>query len=553
MENNGSDKNIFVIDDQRRRNDRDLDSASTTSSSDNNSINSEDETIVTYRTRWVVLAIFSLISMANAVIWISLSSISSIVKDYYSVSNSAVNWLAMIFSVMYIFVLLSAYCLNKYGLKFTILVGAVANAVASCLRLIGSGRDGFIYVLVGNGLAGLAQSFILFVPPTLAATWFSESERGTASAIGMLMNMLGVAVGDLMGGTMVPSSTDYDGEVKDGLFNSLFVQAVFCTLLVVISVIFVRRVPLTPPSMSRARLVRMREEKKMQKKLQKQLAKEREVQLTAYIHHANKVHNTGELYEYYDNTSKTQLQQEDETIGFGQSFKLLAKDKAFLLIMQAYGLYFGLYLTISTLLNQICTMHYPGMEQKISFMATVSVIVGLVALFCGGLISDKTRRYKLISTLTFACCAVSLLAFFIVLDYVPDFNVTFVCYCVFGFFSYPFMSVGLEYAAEVTYPIPEGITSGILLLVANMYGIVFTNILQYVLDNYGTQPAGYILVALYGLGVVVCLLTKGKLKRYEADRASLNSSCSSGSVEEQMEEEHVNQAFEQDKTDVCVV
>jgi len=538
------DNNIFCIDDARAKRDRDMDSNSTTSSVSS----TESETIVTYKTRWLVLAIFSLISMANAVIWISLSSISSIVKGYYKVADSAVNWLAMIFSVMYVFVLLSAYCLNKYGLKFTILVGAVANAIASCLRLIGSGRDGFYFVMAGNALAGLAQSFILFVPPSLAATWFGESERGTASAIGMLMNMLGVAIGYLMGGILVPSSDDYEGAVKDGIFKTLFAQAIFCTFLVVVSVIFVRRVPLTPPSMSRARLVRIKEEKKMQKKLQKQIDHEKEVQLTSYIHHANKTfHNTGELYEYYDNSSKSQLDSQFETFGFAQSFKLLAKNKAFLLTSQTFGIYFGMYLTISTLLNHICTVNFPGKEQEIGIMGSVSVLLGLVAMLIGGIWIDKTRRYKLISVGTFLCCTVSLLVFFIVVSHSNSFQATFISYCIFGFFSYPYITIGLEYAAEVTYPISEGITSGILLLAANVYGIVFTSLLEFIIEQWGTDVAGYIMVGLYLIGQFLCLVTNGTLKRYEADKQSINSCSSSGSVVEQ-----VNEGYMKDG-DVCDV
>jgi len=562
---------IFCIDDAKlKHRDEDLESTTSGSSYSGSSRSDSVTGMVTYKTRWVVLAIFSLISMANAVIWISLSSITSIVKDYYQVSYSVVNWLAMIFSVFYIFVLLSAYCLNKYGLKFTILVGAVCNALASCLRLIGSGRDGFIFVLMGNGLAGLAQAFILFVPPTLAATWFGESERSTASAIGMLMNMLGVAIGYLMGGTLVPSSDDFDGEVKNGIFMSLFLQAVFCTILVVISVIFVRRVPLTPPSFSQALLVK----NKAHKKKQKELSKEKEVHLRSYIHpnYANETFETsGEFFEYSDD-KKTQSKpttavdssnngdssnNEFETVGFLKSFKIIAKNKNFLLITQSYGLYFGLYLAINTLLNHICTVNFKGKEQAIGIMGSVSVVLGLVAIFLAGIWLDKTRRYKLIGVGTFGMCAITLLIFMLVLKHSKSFNATFVCFCVFGFFSYPYIIVGLEHAAEVVFPISEGITSGILLLMANIYAIILTYLLEFLIESWGTDVAGYVMVVLYFIGQFCCFVTNGELKRYKADQSSLsssyvgqdNNSIGSGSYCESMGEQ-VNQAYMKDVIDV---
>jgi len=55
------------------------------------------------------------------------------------------------------------------------------------------------------------------------------------------------------------------------------------------------------------------------------------------------------------------------------------------------------------------------------------------------------------------------------------------------------------------------------------------------------------MVTLYFVGQFVCLVTNGKLKRYEADRQSLNSCSSSGSIVER-----VNDGYMKDD-DVCVV
>ena len=141
--------------------------------------------------------------MMNEVIWISLSSVTNILEKYYSVSTSKINWIAMIFSAMYVTVPCAVYTINRFGLKVTIIIGALCNAAASGLRLIGYHRDGYIFALLGNAFGGIAQSFLIFLPPTLSSVWFGESERARASSIGMLMNFLGVAVGFLMGSMFV--------------------------------------------------------------------------------------------------------------------------------------------------------------------------------------------------------------------------------------------------------------------------------------------------------------------------------------------------------------
>lgn len=456
---------------------------------------------VLYKRRWVVLAVFSLISMSNEVIWISLSSITSVVKEYYGVSYIAVNWLSMIYMLFYLFVFLAALALDRKGLKFTIMIGAVLNGLGSCARLIGTNRDGFAMVFVGNALAALAQCFILFVPPSLAAIWFGENERATASAVGVLMNMLGVAIGFLMGGTMVPNSPDYEGVVRDGMFTTLLIQAVFCTIMVVLCLVLIHDAPQTPPSMSQ-KLILVQKRKKREEK-QKGIQNNTSVDDGKYENNDNHIDCSSES---------------GEVINFRTSLKLLIKDKNFHLVAQAYGIYFGLFGAYNTTLNQMCMNHFPGREQEIGLMGFTSVILGLIGILLAGVWLDKTKRYKSISVATFLACTTSLLAFTLILVYTDNFTLVYVSFSIFGFSSYPYMTVGLEHAAEITYPIPEGITSGILLLFGNMYAIVLTFICGAIIDKGYSDTAGFLMTGLYFIGVVVVAVVEGEMKRWQADK-----------------------------------
>ena len=444
----------------------------------------------------------------------------------------------MIYMLFYIFVILSAYTLDRYGLKFTIVIGAVLNGLGSCLRLIGSSRDGFVFAFLGNASAAFAQCFILFVPPTLAASWFGDKERATASAIGVLMNMLGVAIGFLMGGTMVPSSDDYNGEVKQGMFNTLMAQAVFCTFLVVICVVFVKNSPPTPPTRSQMLIWKSKDEKEKKK------SKEMKVKGILYQqkNDESNIENRSEAVSSSSSTSpgfsstsldgavsapsnEVELKPGEEKIdskGFVETLKILSKDKTFHLVTQAYGFYFGLFAAYNTVLNQMCTPIFPGKEEQIGLMGFTSVILGLVGIFLAGLWIDKTSNYRLISIITFACCTISLLIFTLLLQFTSNFPLVFASFCIFGFFSYPYMTVGLEHAAEVTYPISEGTTSGILLLVGNMYGILMTFIFGAIIEKGYSHVAGYLMALCYAVGLLMAYLIHGELKRLKHDRIVMN-------------------------------
>ena len=129
----------------------------------------------------------------------------------------------------------------KYGLKVTIIICSLSNTIASCIKLIGYTRNGYVFALIGNAFAGFGHSFLFYVATKLAVEWFGEKRGTHMSVAGMVMNLLGVALGFLMGRFLIPASQDYDGAVKHGLFVSLLWQAVACIILLIISCIFIQK------------------------------------------------------------------------------------------------------------------------------------------------------------------------------------------------------------------------------------------------------------------------------------------------------------------------
>ena len=448
-------------------------------------------THILYTQRWLVLAIFSLITMTNEIIWISLSSVASIVKEYYQVSYTAVNWLAMVFSLVYIFVVLSVFVLNKYGLKATIVAGALCNTIASALRLCGYSRNGYVLALIGTAIGGVGQCFLIFIPPTLAATWFGELERAKASAVGMLMNMLGVAIGFLMGSMFVPNVDDYDGAVKRGMFTTLLIQTIICCVLLLASLLFIPKAPPTPPSHSQAIYIERKSEKEGNTKK------------------GNKIED--------DFVETNDAIPERKSTGFFKNCKFLMKHSTFHLLTQAYGICFGLFAAVNTVVNSMCIQHFKGQEKLIGTMGFTSVFLGVIAMMIAGIWIDKTHKYKSLSIAAWVGCVVTFLAFTISLRYSERFSIVFVCFCAYGFCSYPYLSIGLEYAAEIMYPIKESILSFILLFVGCMYGVALTYIIGFIIDIAGADVAGYVTTGLYLIGAVCVAMIKGELERLKVD------------------------------------
>ncbi len=480
----------------------------------------EKATYTLYKRRWLILAVYSLISMANEVIWISLSSINNIVKVYYGVSSLAVNWLSMIYLAMFICVAFTSYILDNYGLRFTIIIGAALNGIRSCLRCIGSSRDGFIFVFLGSAFSALAQTFLLFIPPRLAAAWFGEHERATASAIGVLMTMSGVAVGFLMG-TMVPNSQDMDNAVRIALSKMLITQAVVCSVLVILAVVFVQDAPPTPPSRSQELFRQIKEGSLLKKVLERGN--------TPFPRNDEQLKNYATINA--ENGQTKEAQNSDADVGdmtskirslkipnLRESILILSKDISFHLLCQAYAIYYALICAYSTILNQMIITKHPGKEKEIGYLGFSANLLGVSGMFLNGIWLDKTKRFRTLSISVNIICALTILIFTLLLTYHDNFTILFISFCVFGLFSYPYMSAGLEHAAEITYPIPEGTTSGILLLSGSIYGIIIIYIFGAVLERKASGVVGYIMVALYFICTVLTTIGKAPLKRSEADK-----------------------------------
>ena len=91
------------------------------------------------------------------------------------------------------------------------------------------------------------------------------------------------------------------------------------------------------------------------------------------------------------------------------------------------------------------------------------------------------------------------------------------------FFSNGFINIGLEYAAEITYPIPEGTTSGIVFLLANLYGIIWTFFLSIIIKSCGGPVGGFAFAASYTISLILISFVSAPLKRSQVDQTLTDS------------------------------
>eukprot|EP00126_Sphaerothecum_destruens_P015701 Sdes_comp9738_c0_seq1m1247 len=163
---------------------------------------------ILYKRRWLMLFVFCTLTWSSAFLWTTFAPIFDMVKAYWHVSTSQVNMMSMLYLFTYLpGVFVGGWMLDVLGLRWSLVVGAFLNAVGPWIRYVGRNPNGWDWIFAGQFVAACAQSFTLSAPPKIAAEWFGEKERSTATSIGVLANNMGIAFG-MLSYNVVKSDSD---------------------------------------------------------------------------------------------------------------------------------------------------------------------------------------------------------------------------------------------------------------------------------------------------------------------------------------------------------
>ncbi|KAE9421679.1 hypothetical protein Angca_003144 [Angiostrongylus cantonensis] len=419
-----------------------------------------------YKRRWAILAMFILLSASNGAQWIIYSVIAQIVSEFYDVSFSAVDWTSMIYMATYIMLFIpAAYLLDRYGLRMSILMGAMGNAVGAWIRMLSARPDGFWITFIGQTIVGSSQMFTLGIPPRLAAVWFGPDEVSTACAAGVFGNQLGIAVGFLVPPILVQNGTV--DEVANDLRTLFLCSATLNTAVLIVIIFFFSARPPTPPSLA---------------------------QITA---------------------------QEEKALGpnFWKTLLSLMTSKDFLLLFITYGINTGVFYAVSTLLAQMVLPYYPTESVAIGQIGVVIVVAGMLGSVLGGFLLDKFKRFKLITLLDYLFAALGMLTFTFSLD-LGSLIIVFAIAFLLGFFMTGYLPIGFEFAAEITFPAAEGTTSALLNSSAQIFGIALTIAMGAVMHGVSTFVCNISMTIALLVGAGLTALITEDQKRQHAHKST---------------------------------
>lgn len=144
-----------------------------------------------YKRRWAMLLLFSAYSMSNAFMWPQYGIIENIFTRFYRTDGQAIDWLAMIYFLIYIPLILPVtWLLDKRGLREIVLIGSAFNSIGAWIKTGGVQPDLYAMAFLGQFISAVASVFVLGIPSKLASSWFGEKEVSTACSVGVLGNQV---------------------------------------------------------------------------------------------------------------------------------------------------------------------------------------------------------------------------------------------------------------------------------------------------------------------------------------------------------------------------
>lgn len=520
-----------------------------------------------YKIRYLQLFLYGMGSFVNGMIWISFASITDEAAVYYDLYRTDINYLSLIFMLLYIpGSFLSNWIFSQYQLRYSIIIACTLDAIGTTMRycstLWGSSidqdispsaslsssssntfdldatslalststhaamassssmwfipdtisrysRPSLIFLFFGQSLCAIAQPIFTNSEAKIGAVWFASDERGLATTIGSMLNMLGSAVGNYW-----PSIVVYkDAEGIHGINSLLLGQAILANAVALSVYLLFMDKPPTPPSASQ---IAAASSPRLQHSNQ---AKE---------FHSDVKRGIANLPSSY----AIQLMMQD--------IQECLSNRQFVLLCLCFGIGMGVFTAMNTLVQQlVAPSGYDSNDA--GYFGTCTLVFGVISSFFVAMFLDRTHMYN---PLVRAGNYLAVLSFYYLgkLLFEPkDSHMVALGFSIVGSIMTPLIPVSFESGAECTYPVSEEVSTGLLMSSGQIFGIIFTLIIGNELETneilgvtqdqylkgynfYGLEhilpklPAGFGFM-IYSL-CLCCFLAyqyQGKYNRLEAD------------------------------------
>ncbi|XP_071336907.1 solute carrier family 49 member 4 isoform X1 [Trachinotus anak] len=396
-----------------------------------------------YGRRWLVLTLFSMLGLMQGMVWNFWGPIQNSAVHAYGFTKSDIAVLVLWGPVGFVPWLLFMWLMDKKGLRASLLLSAFFMLLGAALRSIPLTQQPLRrwFIHGGQFLNGLAGPTIMSAGPYLSTTWFAPDQRATATAVASLFSYLGGAASFVVGPLVVPAPNDTqasttmaaavsDSSIRDRIQLVMYAELTAIAVLFAAVLLYFPSRPPMPPSVAAA----------------------------------------------------------SQRLSYRSSICRLLSNLRFLMIALAYAVPTGVIAGWSGVLDMVLTPAKVSQVDAgwIGFWSTVGGCVFGVAM---ARFADSIRgMLKLILVLMLAGASLSSTWFTLTclsrVTHLPSTAAILYTSCILvGIFINSSVPIFFELFIETVYPVPEGITCGVVTFLGNLV----TGLLLFFLTFYCTE------------------------------------------------------------------
>ncbi len=276
----------------------------------------------------------------TAILVNTFTPIAAYLSIIYDEDPVIINLPGLLFVLMHpIFTFPAAYFIDTYGSRVGISIGCGLCIIGISLRMLIN--QGFWIAIVGQVIAGIGRPFILNCQTKISANWFAAESRGTVTQfLTLVLNIsliLGIFVPGIVFGDYKPDANNLE-EGKTLAFQTMLVEAIMGYVCYLVNIIFQESTPPTPPS---------------------------------------------------DSVS---VPKEPFTIAIPKLFK----NKDYVLLLLAFGCYFGIFNGLSIVLSYLIEPWFGGDDLPLAVGAVGGspIITGIIGVMVFGPLQRKSGVFK---------------------------------------------------------------------------------------------------------------------------------------------------------------
>ncbi|XP_060565003.1 solute carrier family 49 member A3-like [Ruditapes philippinarum] len=384
---------------------------------------SSDSEFRVYRCRWFILIVVFLLNLTNGMIWITFSPIADTAVPYYSITPFELNILVLVFAIASVpFGFVASWVLDTLGLRLSLILAGWLNGVGSFLRNVSTFDivpDDTRYTWC---LAGqiLAACAQPFI--MFAPTKLAALWfAGDQRATANMIASMANPLGILVANLLAPNVVQQQKDI------SLLLWIITGpSLLVMFMATFgiCSSVPPTPPTSS----------------------------------------------------------AEEKSEPFFEGLKQILKNKRYWFLNFVFGTGLALFTAYSSFLDQmLCPRGYT--DTFAGVCGALMIGTGAIGAVFAGIYVDKTKRFEELVKVCWCFSCLFAVAFSQVARLRDQEVLVALSTALFGGFGFAIYPICMELAVEVTYPVAEATSAGLMVISGQVQGIIYILLMQFIAQD----------------------------------------------------------------------